>query len=106
MQDLPFTVVEGSRPRGRPECLPVNVESDNGREWQTYDQHGYIILRLQAQAILSHIELQNKGMSLIDVQLGMKDKKNSFVAVRTAVRLPMNRRVEVKTGYLPTQYVK
>ncbi|ETW08137.1 hypothetical protein H310_02477 [Aphanomyces invadans] len=75
--------------------------------WASFaKQTEVMVARLDTKALLGEIVILNKSAQTVDISLAVQDKRSEYIAVKSGVRLPLNREFRIKLGYLPACFIR
>mmetsp|Transcript_14523 Transcript_14523/g.18844 ORF Transcript_14523/g.18844 Transcript_14523/m.18844 type:complete len:129 (-) Transcript_14523:5-391(-) len=77
-------------------------------KWETrLSGEATLLLKIKNRYLISNILIDNKGTSVISVDLGLNPKKEkSFVPVLQERRIPHGRVTNLSIGHLPGKYIR
>jgi len=104
-QALPYTIK--SCTTSTPTGIPQNILTETkAAYWTTGSGKNHqLILELKETALVSTIEIQNKGVTKIAIFNSLTNAKHSYIPVLRQ-SIPMNRKSSLNLSSLPTRFIK
>ncbi len=97
-----------SEPAARPDH-PVRALLEVHRKsyWSTASGSPHtLLLKLDRNTLLGYLKIANRSVSRLEIAVATRDEESEYVTVRTATRVPQNKVLLIRVGFLPVRFVR